>query len=292
MHYGNSCQFNIVWVKAVKWTLHVLIMAWENIFRLRKCLKECDLNQLNSKDTWEDRSPWSCLLSVQMRQGSLSDWGIAQPLSADTHTWASAATQGLDQLWGRNLSIWTLLRGAHLTALRLELGQCPEFVGHVWMSGFLGGGVGYRDRSRGNGQIYLSAASSKKTLNQCRTPLCDCCIQMQQSFVLNVVRNRLSLWAFLIHFNLWGWLDLGLLVSVMSKVLKTENIRTQKNSCVWCPWESIQPLLSKRWLTDLSQLVTDEGLSAISGAQKSVDGLCCSSSLPSVVQLSEVKHSA
>lgn len=91
---------------------------------------------------------------------------------------------------------------------------------------------GYRDRSRGNGQIYLSAVSSKKTLNQCRTPLCDCYIQMQQSFVLNVVRNRLSLWAFLIHFNLWGWLDLGLLVIVMSKVLKTENIRTQKNSCL------------------------------------------------------------
>lgn len=137
-------------------------MAWENIFRRRKCLKECDLNQLNSKDTWEDRSPWSCLLSVQMRQGSLSDWGIAQHLSADTHTWASAATQGLDQLWGRNLSIWTLLRGAHLTALRLELRQCPEFVGHVRMSGFLGGGVGTETEAEEMGKFTCRLLAQKK----------------------------------------------------------------------------------------------------------------------------------
>lgn len=47
-------------------------------------------------------------------------------------------------------------------------------------------------------QIYLLAVGSKKTLNQCTTPVCDCCVQ--QSFVLNVVRNRLSLWGFFIPF--------------------------------------------------------------------------------------------
>lgn len=50
------------------------------------------------------------------------------------------------------------------------------------------------------------------------------------------------------------------------KCLRRTIIGTQKNSCVWCTWE---PLLSKTWLSDLSQLVTDEGLSAISSAQKS-----------------------
>lgn len=43
-------------------------------------------------------------------------------------------------------------------------------------------------------QIYLLAVGSEKTLNQCTTPVCDCCVQ--QSFVLNVGRNRLSLWGF------------------------------------------------------------------------------------------------
>lgn len=46
-------------------------------------------------------------------------------------------------------------------------------------------------------QIYLLAVGSKKTLNQCTTPVCDC---VQQSFVLNVVRNRLSLRGFFIPF--------------------------------------------------------------------------------------------
>lgn len=70
----------------------------------------------------------------------------------------------------------------------------------------------------------------------------------------------------------------------MSKVLKMENIRTQKNSCVWCPWESIQPLLSTTWLTWASWSLMKVCQPA-AVHKNPVDGLC-RSSLP----ISEVKH--
>lgn len=65
---------------------------------------------------------------------------------------------------------------------------------------FLGGGMGTETAAEEMGKFICQLLAQKKALNQCTRLVCDCCIQMQQSFVLNVVRNRLSLWGFLIPF--------------------------------------------------------------------------------------------
>lgn len=57
---------------------------------------------------------------------------------------------------------------------------------------FLGGGMGTETTAEEMGKFTCRLLAPKKALNQCTTPLRDCCTQMQQSFVLNVVRNRLS----------------------------------------------------------------------------------------------------
>lgn len=101
-----------------------------------------------------------------------------------------------------------------LAVLRLELRQLPDLENaYMW---FQEGSWEQEQQQRAWGKLIWIHVH----------PVWDCCTQMQQSYVLNVVESRfLVFWS---HFNLWGWLDLinGLLVRFTSKVFKTENIRT------------------------------------------------------------------
>lgn len=73
---------------------------------------------------------------------------------------------------------------------RPELRQCPAFEDvYMW---FLGGEMGTEMVAEGIGQINFKSWH-KKYLNPHTPPVWDCCIQIQQSFVLNVVGRRFFL---------------------------------------------------------------------------------------------------
>lgn len=82
---------------------------------------------------------------------------------------------------------------------RPELRHCPAFEdAYTW---FLGREMGTEMVAEGIGKINLSSPGTKKYLNPHTTPVWDCCIQIQQSFVLNVVGRRFFPLC-LSHFNL------------------------------------------------------------------------------------------